>query len=408
MQTPFGQLTYCTNIHSGESWQAHFAQLAEHLPQIKKKIAPHQPMGIGLRLSHQASLDLQAKGKINVFKDWLQQQNGYVFTLNGFPYGGFHGTVVKEQVHAPDWRTGERVAYTLRLAQVLAELLPPGVTGGISTSPLSYRHWFAGKAAVQAAVAKATENILVVVQHLVQLEKETGKCIHLDIEPEPDGLLETGAEFLDWYKKSLLPAGIAFLKPYLNGSQTAAEEKIKRHVALCYDVCHFAIGYESPEPYLEDLKREGIQVGKLQISAALKSVLPEEDHERQKVFEAFSLFNEPVYLHQVVAKDAGGNLLRYRDLPLALADEKARKAVEWRTHFHVPLFSDAFGPLHSTQKEIIHLLQRQSADPFTQHLEVETYTWEVLQPQLKKPLADSIIQELQWVQQQLAKGKTNL
>lgn len=405
MKTPYGHLTYCTNIHSGESWQDHFAQLQQHVPSIKEKLSPHAPMGIGLRLSHQASVTLAAKGETDVFKSWLAQHHCYVFTMNGFPYGGFHNTVVKDAVHAPDWLTGERVEYTNRLAYILAQLLPHGMDGGISTSPLSYRFWFENDDARKAASTKATQHILAVLQTLIELKKETGKTIHLDIEPEPDGLLETGAEFIAWYKEVLQPAAISFLSNAFNFSKAEAIAALKTHITLCYDVCHFAIGFEAYNEVLQQLQKENIQVGKIQLSAALKATLPQSAAARQKVFETFALFNEPVYLHQVVAQQQDETLLRYRDLPQALNDSNAKEAKEWRAHFHVPLFEAQYEVLQSTQQDIIAILQLQRCAPFTQHLEVETYTWEVLQPHLKVPLNQSIIRELQWVQAQLVKEK---
>ncbi|MGV3656387.1 MAG: metabolite traffic protein EboE [Chitinophagaceae bacterium] len=408
MKTPFGHLTYCTNIHSGESWQDHFAQLQQHIPNIKENLSPQQPFGIGLRLSNKASIELSSKGDLDVFKSWLQANNCYVFTMNGFPYGGFHHTVVKDNVHAPDWLTQDRVDYTARLAHILAELLPEGMDGGISTSPLSYRYWFDGKHKQEEATAKATQNILAVLQTLIQIKKDTGKTIHLDIEPEPDGLLETGEECISWYKKTLLPAGIELLKTTLQYSEEEAVAAIKEHITLCYDVCHFAIGFEDGTQVVQQLKKEGIKVGKLQISAALKAALPQKADQRQKVFETFALFNEPVYLHQVVAQKEDGTLLRYRDLSQALNDDAAKEAKEWRAHFHVPLFAAQYGVLQSTQREIKEILQQQMESPFTAHLEVETYTWEVLQQDLKIPLTDSIIRELQWVQAQWLKEKQDV
>lgn len=405
MQTPFGHLTYCSNIHSGESWKDHFAQLQQHLPLIKKSISPQQAFGVGLRLSNEASMELSTAENLLSFKDWLTQNEAYVFTINGFPYGGFHHTVVKDQVHTPDWQTGERVDYTIRLAHILAQLLPQAVEGGISTSPLSYRYWFSNEEERTEATKKATLNILRVVAALIEIKKSTGKRIHLDIEPEPDGLLESGAEFREWFIQTLLPAGILFLKEHAGFNAEQATEAIRAHVQLCYDVCHFAIGFEAHAQYLQQLKKEGIQVGKIQISAALKAILPTSDMEQQKVFEAFSAFNEPVYLHQVVAKREDGKLERFRDLPQALESKTAREANEWRAHFHVPIFAPAYGALQSTQQDIVDVLKLQCTQPFTQHLEVETYTWEVLQHDLKIPLTESIVRELQWVQGELAKEK---
>ena len=139
MQTSKGHLTYCSNIHPGETWSDHFLKLKENIPFIKKKVSPVEPFGIGLRLANSASLELRKQENLELFRSWLAENDCYVFTMNGFPYGGFHNTVVKDQVHAPDWLSADRVAYTIRLAQILTSLLPEGVDGGISTSPLSIK-----------------------------------------------------------------------------------------------------------------------------------------------------------------------------------------------------------------------------------------------------------------------------
>ncbi|XHR97166.1 hypothetical protein ACFJIV_11235 [Mucilaginibacter sp. UC70_90] len=152
-------------------------------------------MGIGLRLSNMASLGLLAEeDSLAEFKQWLFDHDAYVFTMNGFPYGGFHNTVVKDEVHAPDWTTVERVDYTLRLFRILGELLPEGLQGGISTSPLSYKPWHAAGEARNNARAIATENILTVAAALFKIHRSAGVLMHLDIEPEPDGFLESGRE----------------------------------------------------------------------------------------------------------------------------------------------------------------------------------------------------------------------
>jgi len=400
MHTPYGYLTYCTNIHAGESWADHFAALQQNIPGIKKRISPHQSLGIGLRLSHQASIHLQEKKSLDNFKDWLKREDCYVFTMNGFPYGGFHHTKVKDQVHAPDWTTNERVSYTIRLFHILAELLPENMEGGISTSPLSYKYWHeAGRQ--HEVFEKTTKNILQVIEELIQIKTKTGKLLHLDIEPEPDGLLESGPEFFDWYENYLLPIGETFLQKQRGYTPVESVQAIKEHMQLCYDVCHFAVGYEEHANIIQKLREKKIKVGKIQISAALKAVMPHEQKEREPVMQAFRQFNESTYLHQVVARQRNGSLKRYPDLPEALMDADNPSTEEWRSHFHVPLFIQDYGLLKSTQTDIRNVLSIQRNQSFTNHLEVETYTWEVLPDGLKVPLSESIIREVEWVKEYL-------
>jgi len=397
METSFGHLTYCTNIHAGESWKDHFEALKKNFPAIKEKISPNNAMGIGLRLSNEASIDLSNEENLDDFKKWLREQDAYVFTMNGFPYGGFHHTRVKENVHTPDWTTKERVEYTLRLFNILKKLLPEGMDGGISTSPMSYRHWFSPEQ-LKDAKEKATNNILDVVEYLIE-QSSQGKRMHLDIEPEPDGILETGDEFIEWLENDVMRLGIKRLAKKFNIDDDKARDLLKEHLCLCYDVCHFAIGFEEHEKVIDQLEQKGIKVGKIQISAALKK---EMNRERKNIKEAFEKFDEPVYLHQVVAKKDNGELLRYPDLPEALQDYNNTAVIEWRAHFHVPIFADNFGLLQSTQNDIVKVLKKQKQKRFTNHLEIETYTWEALPQELKLPLQESIIRELDWVKKVLS------
>jgi hypothetical protein len=397
MLTNSGHLTYCTNIHSGETWEDHFNALKKNFPGIKAALSPDKPMGLGLRLSNVASLELIKEENLAILKKWLTEIDAYVFTMNGFPYGEFHQTRVKDQVHAPDWTTVDRLNYTLRLFEILSQLLPEGMDGGISTSPLSYRYWFDGADDMESAKNAATTNILKIAEYLVALSVSTGKLLHLDIEPEPDGILENGQEFIDWFEDYLLPAGIPIFAERYAVSEEESASLVKAHIRLCYDVCHFAIGYESHAEMISTLNQKGIKVGKIQISAALQALMDKDPVVRAARSAAFGKFNEPVYLHQVVARTVGSELLRYRDLPEALLDADNASVLEWRAHFHVPVFEKNFGVLESTQDDILEVLRIHKQDPFTAHLEVETYTWEVLSDDLKVPIQDSIVRELQWV-----------
>ncbi len=407
MKLTSGHLSYCTNIHSGESWKDHFAALKENFPGIRKAVCGDQAMGIGLRLSNSASLDIQSAAELKEFKEWLKANNAYVFTMNGFPYGDFHHAVVKDKVHAPDWTSKERVDYTIRLFNTLAKLLPEGMEGGISTSPLSYRFWFPDKDDFKNAVFTATKNIIQVAEELIRIRQNSGVKMHLDIEPEPDGILESASEFIDWFESVLIPLSKQILPGRLNISSEEAELLIKEHICLCYDVCHFAIGYESHKEVIELLGSKGIRVGKIQISAALKADLPLNPEHRSGIAAAFANYNEPTYLHQVVARKDDGLLMRYRDLPEALSDYTNPLVREWRAHFHVPIFIRELGLLQSTREDISEVLKIQEKRPFTEHMEVETYTWEVLPETLKAPIGESIVRELNWVKELLLKNQAH-
>lgn len=403
MITDHGHLTYCSNIHSGEAWAEHFKELQHHFPEIKKKCSPRAAMGIGLRLSAIAAQTLSKKKELFLFKNWLCEQNAYVFTINGFPYGGFHNTVVKDQVHAPDWTTAKRVTYTRQLANILVALVPDKMEGSISTSPLSYRHWHKDEAATGRAIKKATANIVAVVEHLINLDRQYGKTIFIAIEPEPDGLLTDTLSFIGWYQTILMQTGAEQLSQKLGIPVSKARSMLKKYVRLCYDVCHAAINYEVHTANIQQLQRAGIRIGKIQISAALKAVFTQKKENRQALTAAIKKFSEPTYLHQVISRNHHHERAFYPDLPEALMHINAPQTKEWRIHYHVPIFTRKISPLSTTQDDIVTVLNIHKDTPLTRHLEIETYTWEVLPKNLKKDIAGSITREMKWVIQQLNK-----
>ncbi|MDX1530069.1 MAG: metabolite traffic protein EboE [Rhodothermales bacterium] len=393
-------LTYCTNVHPGETWAETFAQLERHVPALKTQLAPRAPFGIGLRLSARAAGELAAGDRLARFRDWLDDGGLYVFTLNGFPYGGFHGQAVKDRVHAPDWRTPERRAYTLRLADLLAGLLPDGVEGSISTSPVSYKPWLETEAERDEASGTGGRQMAEVALALARLREETGRLIHLGIEPEPDGLIENAAETVAFFEGYLLPAGVPLLADGLGVGREEAEARLRRHVGVCYDTCHFAIEYEEPADVLDRFEKEGIRLSKVQLSAALATPIPADSAERAALARRLRPFAEPTYLHQTIARGPGDTLRRYPDLPAALADLPATDAEEWRVHFHVPLFAEAYhaadGALYATRPALVEALEAVRARRAAVHFEIETYTWDVLPPALRVDLLASIRREYAW------------
>ena len=393
-------LTYCTNIHPGESWSAVFENLQTYTAQLKQRLCQDRPFGIGLRLSNAASLDLMADGQLGMFKAWLRQQGLYVFTLNGFPYGGFHAQVVKDKVYAPDWTQPARLDYTLRLTEILAALLPDGVAGGISTLPLSYKPWHMAegnqsKGELFAQVYEESVQQIVQVAAKMALLAQTRRNLHLDIEPEPDGLIENAAEMIAFFEEWLIPVGSRLLKAQ---GFSSPESILRQHVQVCYDTCHFAVEYEDPATVVSQFQQANIQIGKLQLSSAIKAPLPGlgRVEQRASLRSHLTPFAESTYLHQVIERHRDGHLQRYRDLSAALPFLEKTVAQEWRTHFHVPIFLDAYQTFSSTQDHIVEML---TLLPETGccHLEIETYTWDVLPAELALDVVSAIEREYAWV-----------
>ncbi len=391
-------LTYCSNIHPGETWNAVFENLKTYTLPLKKQLSPDAPFGVGLRLSDASARELLEGDNLPELVDWLKANDLYVYTFNGFPYGDFHGQVVKDKVYMPDWRTRERVDYTLRLAEILEVLLPAGMDGGISTSPLSYKPWLNGDAeAIEHAFRVSTEHMVEVTRALIDIHKRSGKLIHIDIEPEPDCLIENIAETIDWFTQWLFPKGSTLLAKTLDISEDEARDHLKQHIRLCYDTCHFAVEFEDAEDVVNQMNAAGILIGKVQISAAVKVKLPDEEEGREVIAGRLQPFVESTYLHQVVELLEDGTLHHYNDLGNALPHIQKKSAKEWRIHFHVPIFVDDYNHIQSTQGDIAGALNLQKKHPYTTHLEIETYTWGVLPGGLKQDLLASIRREYEWV-----------
>lgn len=356
-------ITYCSNIHPGESFNEIFNNLQNHFLSVKQAVCPDKPFPIGLRLSNRAAFEIDEKTSAQ-FQGWCQEHHFFIPTINGFPYGPFGSSPLKERVYLPDWRHFERVIYTKRLATLLDSWLPPSAKGSISTVPIGYR-----KHIDPAGLRVVKKNLINVLEHLDRLRQKSGKEIILSLEPEPACHLETVEETVEFFEQMAFPEGL------------------REGLGVCFDCCHQAVGFENPSKSLELLSTAQIKIGKVQISSALRV----EDFDRM-VLEKFC---DAVYLHQVVIRQKDGRLLRYDDLPEALVHHRSGPGEEWRIHFHVPIFIDqmeGYGTTRFFLEEILPLLDRDIL------LEVETYTWHVLPTELhKETVTQSIIREMKWV-----------
>jgi sugar phosphate isomerase/epimerase len=390
-----GHLTYCTNIHPGETWAEVSASLERYLPAVKRAVAPDRALGVGLRLSAIAAAALRAPAAMAELKGFLAEHDLYVFTLNGFPYGPFHGRPVKEQVYQPDWRQEARVTYSNGLADLLAELLPDdaGLEGSISTVPGTFKPLAEAPGAAEAMA----RNMVRHAAHLAGIRERTGRTIALALEPEPYCFLETIDETVGFFERHLFGAAAVGQMRELTGlTPGAAEAALRRHLGVCYDVCHAAVEFEDPVGSLQALRAAGIGVPKLQLSAALRIAAVGPD-----IVEQLRPFDEPVYLHQVVARQ-DGRLIRYLDLPQALEALAQNRGAEWRVHFHVPIFLEQLRDFSTTQAFLGEILARHRREPISAHLEVETYTWDVLPERYRQvEVASAVARELAWVIEQL-------
>lgn len=368
-RNPNIHLTYCLNVHPGETWADNLHAIRTHALAVRDRVAPDRPFGLGLRLSAEAARTLADPAELESFRNLLREENLYVFTINGFPYGRFHGARVKEQVYQPDWRDPRRRGYTIQLADILAGLLPDGAAGSISTVPGSFKPLIRNDSDRQCMA----HMLCAVAEHLAGIERETGRLIHIGLEPEPSCFIETTDEFISFYRDTLLSCG------------ESSEAVIRRHIGVCIDTCHVAVQFEDVRDVMDRYLADGVRISKIQISAALETANTADAR------EALRRFDEPVYLHQVRALRADGRLLGWTDLSEALADLPNHDDVERvRVHFHVPLFWEGDAIFRST-RGVLH--DSLACD----HLEIETYTFDALPSSWSGvSMEESIAREVGW------------
>ena len=390
-----GLLTYSTLVHPGDTWPEMWDSLTTYVPQVKQRVSPNDPFGVSLRISAASAETLTGDAaERERLKAFLADNDMYLYTVNAFPYGPFKNTIVKEQVYEPDWRSDERAVYTMQVADILAEVAAPGIEPTIQSPPLGFKPRVTGP----DVVAAFTRQVIRVVAHLVRLEQRTGRTVRLALEPEPACFLETTDEALDYFANHLYAAEAQALLAAQTGlSDTDAAAALRNHLGMVYDICHQAVEYEDIGTSLRRLADAGIPVFKLQEAAAVR--VPEVT---QAAVDALRRFADTVYLTQTVER-RNGELTHYLNLEDAFdAWDRDPGPREWRTHFHVPVFLDDLGDFKTTRFAIEDALEFHRNNKLSPHLEIETYTWDVLPEHLKTgDIVDYVTLEIEWVREQL-------
>jgi hypothetical protein len=392
MRLPGGVwLGYCLNVHPTQNFAEVEAALLGPVRAVKHRLCADAPFGVGLRLSAEAAAEPGVAAKLAA----IFAGEGYAaYTMNGFPYGRFHGAPVKEAAYEPDWTEPDRRYYTADLARIMAALVPEGESATISTVPGGFAPKLRGR---EAAVA---DGLLNSVADLIDLERRTGRTVALALEPEPWCLLETTEDAVGFFRDWLYsPRAVRSLADLADLPEPAAAAALRRHLGLCLDVCHMAVAFETPETSLAALSAAQIPIHKIQLSAALRI-----DRMSPAARRRVAGFQDEIYLHQVVARSPDGAVRRILDLPEALAGTEISEDEEWRVHFHVPVFAELPSPLASTRDVLERILALHRAQPLCRHLEIETYTWDVLPTEagLGLTVTDGIEREIQWVLRQLS------
>jgi len=363
------QAGYCTNVHAGANLQQTRSNLEKHALEVKSSFSPNEPIGVGLWLSNATARTMLTDKLVGEWRDWLASSGLVPFTMNAFPFGDFHADRVLHDVYLPTWMQRERVEYTRDIITILDGLLPKGMNGTISTLPIAW-----GTPALSPeALTQAATNLRRVARFLGELEYRSGRHVRLCLEPEPGCVLQRATDIVN------------FFTDYL---RIEDEKLVNRYLGVCHDVCHSAVMFEPQTEAIRAYHNAGITIGKVQISSAVAM-------KNQAGVEQLRQFAEERYLHQTVKKLPNGETQFFENLPDALSD--TTEAIEWRTHFHVPIYLGSFGELSTTQSEIVECLKALKAIGEVPHFEVETYAWGVLPKEIQQPtLAAGISEELRF------------
>lgn len=391
-----GHLTYSTLVHPGDTWAEMRDSVVRHVPAVKRRVSPDAPMGLSLRLSGASVATLRADPAERAdFLGFLREQDLYVYTVNAFPHGPFKGRSVMEQVYEPDWATEDRTRYTMGVADVLVDITEADVEPSIQTSPLAFRPNVDGPAFVD----RFTRNLLRVVAHLVEVERRTGRRVKLALEPEPFCFLETTEETVRYFEERMFSrAGTEEFAKLAAVPVSTAVGLVRLHLGVVFDIGHQSVEFEDIPAALRSRVAAGIPIFKLQEAAALW--VPDITGD---AVQALKQFTDTIYLSQTTER-RDGQLTRFLNLGDAIDAWHAAPGGnrEWRTHFHVPVFLDEIGGFRTTRASIEAALKLHRRTPLSDHLEIETYTWDVLPEHLKTGDIDEYVsREIDWVRDTL-------
>ncbi len=381
------RLAYCLNLHSATDVGELVAGLETITLPLRERLGSPRAFGVGPYLPAQLARGLDSgsgRRELERLARFLADHALEAFTYNAFPYESFHEGGLKERVFTPTWREPERLDFTLAVARTAAKLAreTKSVPAGGHLSISTHTGLFGAHVRAESDLDECCIQLARAVDELARIEEETGVRIVLAPEPEPRANAQSAEELLRFVERAR-KLGVELLVEERHRDGARALPVMTRHLGHCLDACHAAVEGETAP--LRDLTRAGVVLGKLQYSNAL---VVESPATNRAGVDALLALDEPRYLHQVTGH--GARTLRATDLPelAAALGGDARDAwlgcERWVCHFHVPVDLESAGEgLTTTRTYADALLQGVLAEPARWttrdlHVEIETYTWDVL------------------------------
>ncbi len=371
-------LTYCSNIFKEKFFFDLLLKLEIYTKELKIKFKKKY-IGIGLCLSNKLVNEILNENKLNYFKIWLKKNNLYVSSINGFVYKTFHKKKIKSNIYYPDWTNKNRVFYTKKIITMLLKLNVNINDYSISTMPISFKKWILNKNK-KYIYFKSSLNIINILKYLMYVYKKYKKKIHLDIEPEPACLIESFNDFLFFFNNWLKPT---FKINISDKIFFISFSHLYRHINLCYDICHFSVNFEDHNNIINTLKNNKIRIGKIQVSAALEFFSSKINI--TAILKSLNFLKKSQFLHQnTLFLEKNKRIFKYIDIFNIFNNIPLNSYI--RIHCHVPLYLNFYNNknLKTTSKETITVLINILKKIKVKHIEIETYTYDMLSKKNKK------------------------
>lgn len=329
-------LTYCSNIFKTKSLK----KLVLNIKNYTQEFKYHKN-----HTSICLSKNLLAETKI---KHLFLLKKNHISSINGFVYQDFHKKNIKEKIYLPDWTSKYRFLYTQKIISIIKNYRKIKNIISISTMPISYKEWI-----------KKKQKPIIIYKSIKNIEKtHPKKNINISIEPEPYCLIECYLDVINFYT--------IWIKKII--------KKFKKYICICYDICHFSVIFDKHEIALNSINKKHIKIGKIQISSALKIILPTKINNIKLLLMTFLKMKKSNFLHQCITKYKE-NMIIYNDIAKIIKNLINLKNSEIRIHCHIPIYKKKFKYLNTTNSETKKTIRYIKKQNKIKNLEIESYTY---------------------------------
>lgn len=391
------RLAYCMNLHAAETFEDLLEGMRTVTVPLRERLVEQGTFGVGMYLAAplvERLIKPEGRDQLTELIEFLRAHELDPFTYNAFPQGGFHSESLKERVFEPTWKEDSRVDYTIGVARIAGTIARALERGDDPISISTHTGIFSEALEEEDELYLCAMNFVRIARRLGRAEVSGHPRIILSLEPEPRANAGDTSAFRA-FMQNLFLWGSEMMAAESRWDEERAHEHLATYLGICLDACHSAVEFESPSLALRDATAAGNPIGKLQYSNAIRLVDPATNDVGRASLLAL---DEARYLHQVTGAvdphDPTEARMRVKDLPelaqvLGAEDREQRNwndCKEWRCHFHVPVDLadlDAASGLSTTQAQTDRLLDLALSAPSLWkldelHLEIETYTWDVL------------------------------